>query len=136
MKPRRSISKMHAPTSAFRRPLLASTVGGLFFVMATVDAQAACVETGISSFRKGGSNTGSYVGDPGDKCETFIGGADPMTGMATTGTESLVGHFEPYADGWSYTFPNSKKGTAESWTISVIHQSKLITTFKITATRR
>jgi hypothetical protein len=127
---------MPAIASAFRLPLFGSTVVGLVLMMAMADAQAACVETGISSFRKGGSNTGSYVGDPGDKCETFIGGADPMASMATTGTESLVGRFEPYADGWSYTFANPKKGNAESWTISIIHQSGLITTFKITATPR
>lgn len=102
------------------------------------NAAAVCVEKGVSTYRKGYTNQGSYEGSPGDICDTIIGGSDPAvsTGGGADPKGSLAGSLELGPDGWRYIFANTPPGTVETFTIVVAHQSGVMTTFKITARRR
>ena len=129
---------MSKPTlrSSFIVPLLASVVAALVFVATSGVAEAKCVETGFGKYRKGGPNSGTYEGSPGDICNTIIASAkDPITTIGG-GNSKMIGKLEFYNTGWRYTFANTPPGVVENFSISVAHTSGTITSFNIKATRK
>lgn len=100
-----------------------------------VPAAAQCAATGFESYYIGVRNVGTYLGNPGDKCDTVM--LDPLTGISgIVDTPPAIGLLEIGDRGWNYTFSTTTLSYTETMTIIMNHATGDSTTFTVTARTR